>query len=253
MPSTQPRGAARKVLEFYDALGIERMPLDLDALRRLAESAPPQPAPSTSELVMKTDRKHIPKAKGIAMVELQHKLGDCHRCRLSAGRTHIVFGEGDPNARLMFIGEGPGRDEDEQGRPFVGEAGQLLTRLIERMGFKREEVYIANIVKCRPPGNRDPEDDEIASCIPFVTEQARIVAPTVIMALGRVATQSLLRTKTAISRLRGTLQHFEDIPVMPTFHPAFLLHNSDQERKINKLLVWEDALKVLALMGRTPK
>lgn len=248
MPHTQPRAAVKKLIEFYDALGIERMPLDIDGLRRLSKDpvSPAAPVPSASPLVMKTDKRHIPQAKALGIEELRRRLGDCHRCRLSAGRTNIVFGDGDPNAKLMFIGEGPGADEDIAGKPFVGEAGRLLMRLIERMGFKREEVYIANIVKCRPPGNRAPEHDEIASCIPFITEQVRIVAPTVIVSLGNVATQSLLQIKTPISRLRGNLQYFENIPVMPTFHPAYLLRSPK-----DKKLVWDDAMKVLELMGRS--
>lgn len=258
MPHTQGRATIKKMLEFYEALGIEGLPVNARELKTISDAldlavpvnapAPPKTMPSSSPMVMKSDIRHIPKAKALALDELRLKLGDCHRCRLSAGRTNIVFGEGNPSARLMFIGEGPGRDEDAQGRPFVGEAGQLLTRLIGRMGFKREEVYIANIVKCRPPENRTPEDDEIAHCLPFVLDQIRIVAPAVVMALGRVAAHALLGIKTPIGRLRGSLHHFEGIPVMPTFHPAYLLRNPK-----DKVLVWSDALKVLELMGRQPE
>lgn len=257
MPHTQGRSTIKKMLEFYEALGVESLPVNASELKAISDAldstvpanAPsvPKTMPSSSAMVMKTDRRHIPKAKSLAMDELRLKLGDCHRCRLSSGRTNIVFGEGNPDSRLMFIGEGPGRDEDAQGRPFVGEAGQLLARMIGKMGFRREDVYIANIVKCRPPENRTPEDDEIAHCLPFVVEQIRIAAPTVVMALGRVAAHALLGIKTPISRLRGNIHYFEDIPVMPTFHPAYLLRNPK-----DKVLVWDDALKVLELMGRQP-
>jgi DNA polymerase len=140
----------------------------------------------------------------------------------------------------MFIGEGPGRDEDLQARPFVGEAGKLLTSLIEKMGMKREDVYIANIVKCRPPNNRDPEEDEISSCRPFVERQAQIISPKVIMSLGRVSAQSILGMKMPIGKLRGNFFSFNDIPLMPTYHPAYLLRNPK-----DKWLVWDDAQKVL--------
>ncbi|MBI5051000.1 MAG: uracil-DNA glycosylase [Nitrospirae bacterium] len=183
--------------------------------------------------------------KESALSALRREIGDCQRCRLSKGRTNIVFGEGNPEAELMFIGEGPGRDEDLQARPFVGDAGKLLTRLIEKMGFKREQVYIANIVKCRPPMNRDPEEDEMNACMPFVEEQIRMINPKIIMCLGRIAAQSLLNTKVPISRLRGTFYDYKNIPVMPTFHPAYLLRNPK-----DKNLTWDDAKKVLEILGR---
>jgi uracil-DNA glycosylase len=175
-------------------------------------------------------------------------IGDCTRCKLSGlGRKNIVFGVGNPDAEVMFVGEGPGADEDIQGEPFVGKAGQLLTRIIEGgMGVKREDVYIANIVKCRPPQNRDPEDDEISECEPFLRAQIRAVRPKVLVALGRCAAQTLLRDKTPISRLRGQWREYEGIPLMPTYHPAYLLRNPAEKRP-----VWEDIQAVLKKLGRS--
>lgn len=221
-----PVDAARKVLQFYGALGFERLPLELPAAGRV--------------------RSVEDKARALEVLR-NETLGDCQRCKLSGGRKNIVFGEGSPDAPLMFIGEAPGREEDVQGRPFVGDAGKLLTRLIERMGFGREEVYIGNIIKCRPTMNRDPQDDEVAACLPFIREQIRIISPGVIVSLGRISAQTLIGTKVPISRLRGSFHEFADTPLMPTFHPAYLLRNPR-----DKFLVWEDALKVLERLGRRP-
>jgi DNA polymerase len=162
-------------------------------------------------------------------------LGDCRRCKLCRSRTHIVFGAGDPQARLMFIGEGPGHEEDRKGEPFVGAAGQLLNRIIEAIRLKRTEVYIANVVKCRPPGNRLPEPDEIATCSPFLRRQIRAIRPLFICTLGSCAAQTLLNTQEAVSRLRGRFFDYEDIRVLPTYHPAYLLRNPEKKRE-----VWED-------------
>ncbi|MFH1574056.1 MAG: uracil-DNA glycosylase [Acidobacteriota bacterium] len=166
-------------------------------------------------------------------------LGDCRRCELAADRTHIVFGAGDPNAALMFVGEAPGADEDAQGLPFVGRAGQLLTRIIEAIGMRREDVYICNILKCRPPRNRSPETDEIAACEPFLLRQIASVQPRVICALGAYGAQVLLRTKEPISRLRGQFIDYRGVKLMATFHPAYLLRNPNEKRK-----VWEDVQKI---------
>jgi DNA polymerase len=180
-----------------------------------------------------------------ALARIRDELGDCQRCRLSGSRTRIVFGAGNPRARLMFAGEGPGEDEDRQGLPFVGKAGQLLTSIIENgMKLKRAEVYIANIVKSRPPKNRPPEPDEVAACLPFLLAQIRAIRPRVIVALGAVAAHALLQTEVPISRLRGQFGSFEGIPVMPTFHPSYLLRNESAKR-----LVWEDIQKVMALLA----
>ncbi len=179
-----------------------------------------------------------------SLEELRAAIGDCRRCKLWSGRSHLVFGVGNPQARLMFIGEGPGRDEDLQGEPFVGRAGQLLTDIITKgMGLKREDVYIANVVKCRPPENRNPEPDEVASCEPFLKKQIDLVRPEIIVALGKFAVQTLLQSKMPITRLRGKWHTYHGIKLMPTFHPAYLLRNP-----ADKKLVWEDIKQVIKEM-----
>lgn len=176
-----------------------------------------------------------------SLEELRAAIGDCRRCKLWSGRTNLVFGVGNPRAKVMFVGEGPGRDEDLKGEPFVGRAGQLLTDIITKgMKLRREDVYIANVVKCRPPGNRDPEPDEVESCEPFLKKQVDLVRPKIIVALGRFAVQCLLRSKQPITRLRGQWHEYEGIRLMPTFHPAYLLRNPG-----DKKLVWEDIQKVI--------
>ena len=166
---------------------------------------------------------------------VRQDLGECQRCRLWKRRSYIVFGEGSPNARLMFVGEGPGFDEDQTGKPFVGAAGQLLTKIIQAMQLNRADVYIANIIKCRPPGNRTPLPDEIKTCLPFLHRQIEVIKPQFICTLGSVAAQALLQTKSPISRLRGNWRTSMGIRVMPTYHPAYLLRNPDRKRD-----VWED-------------
>ena len=173
---------------------------------------------------------------------LRHVIGDCTRCKLCKGRTHVVFGVGNPTADLMFVGEGPGEDEDRQGLPFVGRAGALLTDIITKgMGLRREDVYIANVVKCRPPNNRNPEPDEIVACEPFLHRQIALIRPRVIVTLGKFATQVLLRSRTPISQLRGQWHDYQGVPLMATFHPAYLLRNPSEKR-----LVWEDIKQVMA-------
>jgi uracil-DNA glycosylase family 4 len=177
---------------------------------------------------------------------IREDIGDCTRCKLHRlGRTQIVFGVGNPDAELMFVGEGPGADEDIQGIPFVGRAGQLLTKMIEAMGFVRDEVYIANVVKCRPPQNRNPEPDEIANCEPFLFRQIECVKPRVIIALGSFAAKTLLRTQDPISRLRGRVYEYHGAKLIPTFHPSFLLRSPAQKK-----YAWEDLKTALAVMGR---
>jgi DNA polymerase len=188
--------------------------------------------------------EHDPAAR---LAEVRDELGECTRCRLHAGRTHVVFGVGDPRARLMFIGEGPGADEDAQGEPFVGRAGQKLNGMIRSIGLERSEVYIANIVKCRPPDNRDPKPDEIATCSPFLVEQIEAIRPRVIVTLGSPATRTLLNTKIGITRLRGTWHEYRGIPVMPTYHPAYLLRAYTEE---NRRKVWDDLKAARARMDR---
>ena len=179
-----------------------------------------------------------------ALAAIRADIGDCTRCKLhTLGRRQIVFGVGNPSADLMFVGEAPGADEDIQGEPFVGRAGQLLTRIIEAIGLKREDVYIANVIKCRPPGNRNPEPDEVEQCEPFLFRQIDTIKPRVIVALGKFAAQSLLRTSAPITRLRGREFTYRDAILMPTYHPAYLLRNPSAKRD-----VWEDMKRVRELL-----
>lgn len=176
--------------------------------------------------------------------ELRQELGACSRCKLGETRTNLVFGVGNPHARLVFVGEAPGRDEDLQGEPFVGEAGQLLTKIIEAMQFKRNEVYICNVLKCRPPNNRNPQQEEIEQCQPFLLRQLKAIGPEVIVCLGTFAAQTLLETKEPISKMRGRFHDYYGIPLMPTFHPAYLLRNAGMKRE-----VWSDMQQVMTLLG----
>ncbi len=181
---------------------------------------------------------------------MRDHLGDCQRCKLAPLRTNLVFGVGNPQADLIFVGEAPGADEDAQGEPFVGKAGQLLTKMIEAMGYSRQDVYICNVLKCRPPGNRNPEPDEVAACEPFLKRQLAAIRPRMIVALGKFAVQCLLRDESPISRLRGNFRTYEGIPLMPTFHPAYLLRDPSKKK-----LAWQDLKDVnaaLARVGVTP-
>ena len=209
-------------------------------------------ADSLKSLDIKTDRDRRPSdqlGNAESLEQLKAFIGDCRRCKLHKDRTRMVFGEGSARARLVFVGEGPGRDEDREGRPFVGEAGGLLTKIIRNgMGLTREEVYICNVVKCRPPGNRDPERDEIEACIPFLKQQLKIIRPDVICILGRVAGQALLKKDFKITRERGKWHSYMDIPVMPTYHPAYILRNRSREREL-KREVWEDIKKIMTRLG----
>lgn len=177
---------------------------------------------------------------------LEEEANQCQDCELYLTRKTVVFGEGNPEARLVFVGEAPGRDEDEQGRPFVGRAGQLLTRIISAMGFKRSDVYIANCLKCRPPGNRNPSLMEISTCWPYLEKQLEIIRPEIICTLGKFAGQMLLKTEDSISRFRGRFHEYGGIKVMPTFHPAYLLRNPGAKKT-----VWEDMKKVLAVLDKS--
>lgn len=218
-------GEVRTVLSYYEALGFKRLPIEVPGAARMTGAE-----------------------KARALEALRLEMGDCQRCKLGKGRKNLVFGEGSPEAEIMFIGEAPGREEDLQGRPFVGDAGKLLTSLINKMGFKREDVYIANIIKSRPPGNRDPEADEISACLPFLKKQVEIISPRVIVSLGRVSSHTLTGLNTPISRLRGHFHTFQGIALMPTFHPAYLLRNPRAKHD-----VWSDARQVLELLGREVK
>jgi DNA polymerase len=184
--------------------------------------------------------------RAAALAAVRADLGDCRRCKLAGGRKTIVFGQGNPEAELMFVGEGPGADEDEQGLAFVGRAGQLLTDIIEKgMKLRRADVFIVNVLKCRPPQNRNPEPDEILSCQPFLEAQIRAIRPRVLVGLGKFAAHWLLKTAEPITRLRGRVGEYEGIHVMPTYHPAYLLRNPAGKKD-----VWEDMKEVLRLLGR---
>ena len=230
------REQARQQLLFYREMGVEG--LDLTGPAAAAPTRPPGPP------FHQTAGEDSGTEPAAALEELRAgTIGECTRCKLCNGRNKIVFGDGDPRARLMFIGEGPGSDEDRQGLPFVGRAGQLLNQIIKAMGYRREDVYIANIVKCRPPDNRAPQPDETAACTPFLFRQIKIIRPEVIVTLGSPSSQALLESSAGITKLRGTFREFRGIPVMPTFHPAYLLRNPAAKKE-----VWEDMQKVMALI-----
>jgi uracil-DNA glycosylase family 4 len=210
-----------------------------------AEAAPaPERAPAQSQQPDQPDQSARPAgAKGLVLT--REELGDCQRCRLKDGRKQIVFGVGNPEADLVFVGEAPGADEDRLGEPFVGAAGQLLTKMIEAMGFRREDVYICNVIKCRPPGNRNPEPDEVASCEPFLKKQLAALRPRMIVTLGKFAAHCLLRIDTPITRLRGNFKTYEGIQLMPTYHPAFLLRDPSRKRE-----AWADLQTVVGALRR---
>ena len=232
---------ARAFLEREIDLGLESLPV-VTAKPQPPRVAPPPASPdSAPDLLLEPAIR-----EAVSLESLRGVLGDCTRCKLAGGRKTIVFGVGNPSAELMFVGEGPGEEEDLQGLPFVGRAGSLLTDIITKgMGLKREDVYIANVIKCRPPNNRNPELDEIAACEPFLRKQIALIKPRVIVALGKFAAQVLLRSRVPISKLRGVWSEFDGVPLMPTFHPAYLLRNPADKR-----LVWEDVKQVLERLGR---
>jgi DNA polymerase len=232
----------KKVLEFYQLLGFQHVPVKQGKIVTHSVKAPVEnkEVSGFGELRVAEDPGTAARQKEALLKALREEIGDCQRCKLAKGRKNIVFGEGNADAMLMFIGEGPGREEDLQARPFVGDAGKVLTNLIKKMGLERDDVYIANIVKCRPPMNRDPESDEIETCIPFLEKQIEIIQPRIIMALGRIAAQRLIESSIPISKMRGRFYDYKGIPVMPTFHPAYLIRNPK-----DKWLTWDDAQKVL--------
>lgn len=232
----------RAHLEYQKALGART--IEISPLERVA-LPPSVPVVAAAPALQQVQ----PVSQEPDLSAIRDELGDCERCKLFKGRKTLVFGEGNPNAALVFVGEGPGFEEDRQGRPFVGEAGQLLTKIIESgMQLKRADVYICNVVKCRPPDNRTPEPDEIAACVPFLLKQLRAIRPKVIVTLGNVPTQTLLKTKEGITRLRGKWQAYEGIPLMPTFHPAYLLRNP-----ADKKLVWDDIQQVMKELEKPGK
>ena len=227
-PSTPPPSAPKPAAAPIRPLRRSEL-LGGDPLAKSAPPAPPAAAP--------VDFADLP-----SMATFLH---DCTRCKLSGGRTQVVFGVGNPNARIMFVGEGPGEEEDRRGEPFVGAAGQLLTDVITKgMGIRREDVYIANVVKCRPPGNRDPEPDEVAACSPFLRAQIGLVKPEVIVTLGKFASHSILGVNTPITRLRGNWGAFAGIPVMPTLHPAYVLRQLSTKKDL-----WSDIKQVMERLG----
>lgn len=229
--------AARHLAWLRDA-GVQEIP-----------HPPPRAATSTKlpQAAPKLPQSLAEKGCGSeSLVAVREDLGVCTRCKLHGGRTNLVFGTGSPTAEVMFVGEGPGAEEDLQGEPFVGRAGQLLTKMIAAMGFRREDVYIANVVKCRPPGNRNPEPDEIQACEGFLRRQIAAIRPKVIVALGKFAAQTLLRDETPISRLRGRWAEYEGVRLMPTFHPAYLLRSPEEKKK-----AWEDLQLVMKELGRS--
>jgi uracil-DNA glycosylase family 4 len=232
-------------LEFFSELGVNGIRLEPRWQQRevnleergpsLVRIAPPEQVSTLNDL-----RPHL-----LPLAVIREDLGDCTRCKLhTLGRKQIVFGVGNPNADLMFVGEAPGADEDIQGEPFVGRAGQLLTKIIEAIGMKREDVYIANVIKCRPPGNRNPEPDEVEQCEPYLFRQIDTIKPKVIVALGKFAAQCLLRSSDPITRLRGREYKYRDAILMPTYHPAYLLRTPSAKRE-----VWEDMKRVKALLS----
>ncbi len=235
-------------LELFKDLGVDGVSADPAWRAREGDlpfvepSAPPSPAHSDASAP--AEPAAAPGSAGDALRLVREDLGDCTRCKLHRlGRRQIVFGVGNPEADLMFVGEAPGRDEDIQGFPFVGRAGQLLTKIIEAIDLTREQVYIANVIKCRPPENRNPEPDEVASCEPFLFRQIDVIKPKVIVALGTFAVRTLLETDAPISRLRGRVYDYRGAKLVPTFHPAFLLRSPERKRD-----TWEDMKKVRALL-----
>ena len=244
------RRALADHLRFYQELGVTGV--SRDAIWRERTAAPGAVAAAAGGPAADTepawvgDDVNTQTAPADALVAIRGDIGECTRCKLHGlGRQQIVFGVGNPQARLMFVGEAPGADEDVQGEPFVGRAGQLLTKIIQSIGFERSDVYIANVIKCRPPSNRNPEPDEVASCQPFLFRQIDAIQPRIIVALGTFATQALLNTVAPISRLRGQVHEFRGgAKLIPTFHPAFLLRSPDRKRD-----VWEDMKKVRALLA----
>jgi uracil-DNA glycosylase len=234
---TDLRQQAAEHLRYYADLGVNGVSAD-PRWRLAAPAIAPAdstPLPSASE----------PRNAAALLAAIKSEIGpDCTRCKLhTLGRTQVVFGVGNPDADLMFVGEAPGGDEDIQGIPFVGRAGQLLTKMIEAINLRRDDVYIANVIKCRPPGNRNPEPDEIAQCEPFLFQQIAAIQPKVIVALGAFAAKTLLRSEESISRLRGTIYDFHGAKLIPTFHPSFLLRSPERKRD-----AWEDLKRARALL-----
>ncbi|CAN5662426.1 uracil-DNA glycosylase [soil metagenome] len=241
-------------LRFFKELGVDGISRDAAWRRRDGDRSRSDPAggatPADPEVPAPLEATAVPvtvaRSVAEALTAIRDDIGDCTRCKLhTQGRQQVVFGVGSPEADIMFVGEAPGADEDTQGVPFVGRAGQLLTKMIEGMGFRRDEVYIANVIKCRPPGNRNPERNEIATCQPFLFRQIEVIQPKVIVALGTFAAQTLLESDAPISKLRGQLYQYRGTTLIPTFHPSFLLRSPGYKRE-----AWEDLKRALGVLGR---
>ena len=233
-------------LEFFEELGIDGVRLEPEWRMRREPAERIEPIEPTERVPSEPIEPAEPFEPKIALRVIREELGaHCSRCKLhTLGRTQVVFGVGNPSADLMFVGEAPGADEDIQGEPFVGRAGQLLTKIIEAIGLRREDVYIANVIKCRPPNNRNPEPDEVEQCEPFLFRQIDTIKPKVIVALGKFAAQCLLRTNDPITRIRGREFKYRDAILMPTYHPAYLLRTPSAKRE-----VWEDMKRVRAILA----
>jgi DNA polymerase len=256
-PETKKQIAAR--VDYYREMGIYdfyRQPITEETIPVIAAGAAPSMTEPTEFAVQIPVVQNSVAEKSVAEKEdkpaalkaIREDIGDCTRCRLHKGRTNIVFGVGNINADLMFVGEGPGADEDEQGEPFVGRAGQLLNNMITAMGLKREDVYIANVVKCRPPGNRTPEKDECDTCGPFLVRQIEAIGPKVIVALGAVAAKYLLAINDSMANLRGRWYEFKGAKLAVTYHPAYLLRDPRQKKE-----TWKDLQMVMKYLGLKPK
>ena len=248
---TAPNERARTLRQVRDSLQ-ELVADGIDYLPRPAKRAPAPAAkafqPRVAALAAPPPQSDAATAKALQLADIRADLGDCRRCGLCEKRKEIVFGEGAADARVVFVGEGPGEEEDKSGRPFVGRAGELLTKMIEAVGWRREDVFICNIVKCRPPGNRDPLPEEVATCQPFLERQIRAIAPLAIVTLGKPAISALLGRTVAITKLRGQWQEFQGVPVMPTYHPAYLLRNYTREIR---QAVWDDLRAARERVERT--
>jgi uracil-DNA glycosylase family 4 len=241
----------RAHLDFFGELGVDGIRAESSWRARRhekpAESVAPREAAGQGPVdeAQGAQEVRVYASAADALIGIREDLGDCTRCKLHGlGRRQIVFGGGNPDADLMFVGEAPGADEDVQGEPFVGRAGQLLTKIIEAIDLQRHDVYIANLIKCRPPGNRNPEPDEMEQCEPFLLRQIDAIRPKVIVALGKFAAQSLLRTTEPITRLRGREYVYRDAILMPTYHPAYLLRQPSAKRD-----VWADMKRVRAILA----
>jgi DNA polymerase len=282
MADRAPESLEEKIeerLRYYEDLGIrlsyrDRTPAAATSFVPTASTVAPTPAPEENSLPKSIAKPLPPKAAAVAatpriapvvapsgpslfesvdkikddtLPRIREDIGDCTRCKLHKGRNKIVFGDGSPKAELVFIGEGPGADEDQQGIPFVGRAGKLLTQMIEAMGLQRRDVYIGNVVKCRPPENRAPEPDEVATCSPYLLRQIDVIRPKVIVCLGAVAAKTLLETTRGISQFRGQWLEWRGHKLMATYHPAYLLRNPNAKGE-----VWKDLQKVMAELGLQP-